>query len=488
MSVEKLQCSSFVEQPLFEALGMGFCAVDDALVVRKWNGVLAQWGIAPEEYLGRRLKGVLTRICRERAGADRILDAASRSLAGETVVLGGEIALEFPSPVAERLHLVAAPVDIGGFPHAGLFFLPCGDAAQVRARYERILESATDGIMVIDPDRRVRIFNRACGELLGRAPEDVIRTNCVCGEVVNCHMEDGTSLAAQLCPARELFSGNGGHQVEEMLATNAAGEERWIETHYSAIRDDNGNVEFVVGIMRDVHDRKLLEQRLAQSEKLAALGQLTAGIAHEIKNPLGVILSSVEIILDEQRPKEMHREAAHFIKEEVQRLDHRLRAFLAFARPTPAHPEPVVLNSVIRRIAKGFEATWPAMTFELDLAAAESIVQLDADHFGRMLTNLLLNAVQALPGTGTIRIRTRADDGGVRVAVEDNGPGVPEALRRQILDPFFTTKADGTGLGLAIVCQLAASNGASLRVCASDLGGARFVLTFPHQSRRQGGP
>src|SRR5690606_14433109 len=104
---------------------------------------------------------------------------------------------------------------------------------------------------VIDPDRRVRVFNRACGDLLGRSPEEVLRTNCVCGDVVNCHLEDGTSLAAQLCPARDLFSGDQSAHVEQMLATNAGGEERWIETHYSAIRDEAGRVEFVVGIMRD---------------------------------------------------------------------------------------------------------------------------------------------------------------------------------------------------------------------------------------------
>jgi PAS domain S-box-containing protein len=469
--------TSGLDSSLFEDLGIGLCIVDAGGSVRQWNGVLETCGVAREAAVGRCLFDVLGAMV---TGPDLLAEALAGALAGRTGLLGEEARVDFPGPFARSFRLVIRPLGGG----AGLFFLPADDPERVRAHYERILESATDGIMVIDRERRVRVFNAACGVLLGRTPAEVLRTNCVCGGVVRCHLEDGTSLADHLCPARDLFAGAATHRVEEMLATNAAGQERWIETHYSAVRDAAGGVEFVVGVLRDVHERKLLEQRLAQSEKLAALGELTAGIAHEIKNPLGVILSSVEIILDESRPCEMRREAATFIGEEVRRLDNRLRAFLAFARPTPAHPEPTVLNGLVRRTIKGFEAAWPDVRFELDLGVPESIVELDPDHLGQMLTNLVLNAAQAMGGRGTVRVTTRTGETNVEVSIEDNGPGVPEAMRRRIFDPFYTTKADGTGLGLSIVCQLAAAGGGTVRLVPGDLGGARFVLTLPRHPPR----
>src|SRR5690606_29989238 len=110
---------------------------------------------------------------------------------------------------------------------------------------------------------------------------------------------------------------------------------RYVETNYSPIRNPNGDVEFIVGIIRDIDERKRLESQLIQSENLALIGQLVSGIAHEIKNPLGILMSSVEIVLNDDRPEDQRREAATYIKEEIRRLDERMKQFLAFAKPKP---------------------------------------------------------------------------------------------------------------------------------------------------------
>jgi PAS domain S-box-containing protein len=363
---------------------------------------------------------------------------------------------------------------------AALVFLDAGEPTAIRREYERVLDSTPDGIMVIDLNRRVRIFNQSCGLLLGRDPNEVIGTGCVCGEVTSCHAADGTSFHSQLCPALDLFRFGGPPRQEQMLCTNVHGEERWVETTYSPIYDAEGNVEFVIGVMRDIHERKLLEQRLRQSEKLASLGQLTAGIAHEIKNPLGVILSSVELILDENRPPEMRRNAAEFIKDEVQRLDSRLRAFLAFARPQPMMPEPVVLNGLVRRTAEMFQSATMGVDLQLDLEQPETILHVDPDQFQQVLSNLIINATEAMQNEGTIRIRTRSDLDHLLLEIEDDGPGVPEEIRKKVLDPFFTTKAHGTGLGLSIVCQIVSAHQGTVTIGESpSLGGARFRIVLP---------
>lgn len=466
-------------------LGLGVCVVDGSLRVREWNEVLAERGISRLQAIGKSIRSAFRPMIEGRAGLDRLVRAIKAALEdGRTTPLGSGTPLVCADPVHSQFHAVVLPLEGHEGDLAAIMCVPASESGRVRRHYERILDSATDGVMIIDPDRRVRSFNRACGELLGRSPEEVLRANCVCGDVVNCHMEDGTSMASPpLCPARELFEGKRDDMVEEMLATNARGKERWIETHYSTIHDDRGNVEFVIGIIRDVHERRLLEQRLAQAGKLAALGQLTAGIAHEIKNPLGIILSSVEVILDENRPREMHLEAAQFIKDEVRRLDSRLAAFLAFARPNPAHPEPVVLNGLIRRGVKAFQSTWLDIEIAMDLLQPEPIIQLDPDHFNQVMTNLILNAAEAMEGEGRILVRTRADACNLLVEVHDSGPGVPEQVRKKVFDPFFTTKADGTGLGLSVVYNIATSGGGDLRVGRSeDLGGALFTFVLPFHS------
>jgi PAS domain S-box-containing protein len=346
--------------------------------------------------------------------------------------------------------------------------------------FDRILNSTPDGIMVIDPDRRIRIFNRACGDLLGRDPNEVMRSNCMCGDVVNCHLEDGTSLATTtLCPAKDLFEGHVESQVEEMLATTASGAQRWIETSYSPVRNDRGEVEFVIGILRDVHERKRLESRLREAEKLASLGELTAGIAHEIKNPLGILLSSVELILDESRPRQIQREAAEFIREEVKRLDDRIRGFLRFARPSPTRLEPTVLNGLLRRMAEGFRQGFPDAVIELDLQCPEFIVMVDPDQMQQVMTNLVLNALEATPASPRLLIATGCQGDEICLEVHDSGPGIPREIRSQVFNPFFTTKAEGTGLGLSIVMQIAMAHGGQVTVSESSLGGALIAITLP---------
>jgi two-component system sensor histidine kinase HydH len=373
--------------------------------------------------------------------------------------------------------------DAGGRLHLVLSPAPAATIGNCVATLESVLDSTPDGIMVIDRDRRVRFFNRACGELLGRDPRAVLESNCVCGEVTGCHARDGQSLASQLCPAKELFESDGaaapGRTTAEMLYSNSRGEERWIETNYSAIRNAEGVVEHVVGVIRDVGERKELEQRLHQTQKLAALGELTAGIAHEIKNPLGIILSSVEVILSDSRPEAMRREAATFIKEEVQRIDGRIRSFLAFARPQPLQCEPTVLNGLVRRTVKSLDVVAGGVEVTVRCDAPEVVLHIDPDQVRQALLNLLLNALEAMGGSGRLVVGTSVVGSQVQLTVEDSGPGIPVELQEKIFNPFFTTKPTGTGLGLALVHRIATAHEGRVTVHDSALGGARFVMSFP---------
>ncbi len=466
-------------------LDLDYCLVDQNLDVQERSHRVAR--VAGNFHLKEQplpLSQLLKRFGMAADVVETMQDATRHALDGHFMIVGKDYPLWNLTPTRHVWHMVAAPsIHAANTPNgAVLLFLTKTEADRMRQRYERILDSTPDGIMIIDPDRHVRVFNRACGELLGRDPAEVLKSHCLCGDVVGCRTADGTSLASQLCPALELFQGTRQHDIQEMLCRNANGQDRWVETNYSPIYNESGQVEFVIGIMRDINERKNLEEKLRQTEKLASLGQLTAGIAHEIKNPLGVILSSVELILDDSRPREMQIEAATFIKEEVQRLDERIRAFLQFARPRPAHPEPVVLNGLIRRTVKAFGSACENVEIQLDLQQPETIVHLDPDQFQQIVTNLLLNAVDAAGDPGMVSIKTSITNNQIVLEVQDNGPGVSEELQGKVFDPFFTTKANGTGLGLSIVYQICIAWGGTVKLGRSSLGGARFQVSIPYHA------
>ncbi len=466
---------AFLDATIIEELKLGAILVDQNNLICGWMGFLAPTGLPDDtRHHGKPLADVVTPYFLSRKDRDDFIQTYEKIISGESTTQAWNIEAKFPGLAGRRFRVI---VRVGN-PNQ-ILFKPTEAAELVRERYERIFDSTPDGIMVIDTGRRVRLVNHATGELLGRAPHEVLQNNCVCGQLVNCHLADGTSLDSQLCPAMDLFDGEIDFQRETMLATNSKGEERWIETTYSPIRNDLGEVEFVIGILRDVHERLALEERVRQSEKLASLGELTAAIAHEIKNPLGILLSSVEIILNESRPQKMKHEAAEFIRDEVKRLDDRLRAFLKFARPSTPHRERLDLNDFLRRFFHERDKGRILLT-ELRFAKDLPAVLVDEDQLQQIMLNLYVNCIEAGGEIVRVLMVTGATDSAVFMEIHDSGPGIPEENLKKVFNPFFTTDASGTGLGLSTVHQYVTANGAMITVERSaELGGAMFRVELP---------
>lgn len=247
---------------------------------------------------------------------------------------------------------------------------------------------------------------------------------------------------------------------------------------------------------------------LARKERLATLGQFTAVIAHELKNPLGVILSSAQIIANPKRTPEQKERATRFIIEEVRRLNGDLTSFLNFARPKPPELRPVDLGEVAERAVAawrttvtGVERTPTGEVHPDERSAAGGIATsvtvapgtppaaADRDQVHQVLLNLLLNAAQAIsprdgqPGAGTrIDVSVKPLGGKVALIVADDGPGMPEDVRVHAFEPFFTTKKRGSGLGLAVVDQVVRAHGGSLELESRPGEGTRFILLFPAAS------
>ncbi|MCU0580397.1 MAG: ATP-binding protein, partial [Desulfobacterota bacterium] len=218
----------------------------------------------------------------------------------------------------------------------------------------------------------------------------------------------------------------------------------------------------------------------------AIMGQMAAGIVHEVKNPLASISGSIQMLREELKEDGSGDRLLNLISREVDKLDTLLHDFLTFARPSQQAEQRVDLADLIPgtlELIRKTKGVSPGIRWEIDLERG-LYLRIPPGEFSQILWNILINAVQAVPQEGLIRVGGRRLTegrfaGGLEVQVEDNGPGIPTENLEKIFTPFFTTKEKGVGLGLSIVQKIVAQNGGLLRVRNRAEGGAQVVLVFP---------
>jgi signal transduction histidine kinase len=222
-----------------------------------------------------------------------------------------------------------------------------------------------------------------------------------------------------------------------------------------------------------------------RADRLSALGELSAGIAHEIKNPLASIKGSLEIVASDFPRGHDKREFIEIIEKELGRLNKLVTEFLYFARsPAPA-PAPCDVREVIEslKVLCSTEATTHSV--EIVIASAENLpeIEVDASQVQQALLNVVLNGIQAMPKGGRLSLTSTPDSGGVRIEIHDQGPGIATEHRARIFDPFFTTRATGTGLGLAIAKKLIRAQGGQILFLDTEDPGTTCVITLPTESQ-----
>jgi len=228
------------------------------------------------------------------------------------------------------------------------------------------------------------------------------------------------------------------------------------------------------------------QEEARRSERLAALGQLSAGLAHELRNPLGVIKGSAETLsrkLADANP--LAAELANYISAEVNHLNTIVSRFLDFARPSRLALRLEQIPPLIERGIKAAQERWPQSKVEVERQYAAQLpsIPVDTELCEQMFTNLILNAYQAMPEGGKLRVAAMAADcdgrRGVQIEIEDTGPGIPAEIRGQIFNPFFSTKKEGVGLGLSIVSKIVDDHRGWIRLVSDPGKGACFRLFLP---------
>ncbi len=348
------------------------------------------------------------------------------------------------------------------------------DLAQLRTLHQRTVESLKSGLLTTDLEGRVTSFNREAQRITGRTRDEAI----------------GQDLEGVLPGMAACRAGMGGRM--RMAFTTPGGRLLHLGIGSYALRDADGEAEGEVVIFQDVTEVVAMEDELRRAERLAAVGELSASIAHEIRNPLAAISGSIEMMQTQKATEEGDpARLMGIVVREVDRLDRLIGDFLQFARPAAPQLEEVDVAMVIGEVLEMFEASrCDAVVPECEVAAGLR-VEADPGQLRQVLWNLLQNATQAMPDGGVVRFEARLSqgegaedrsDGGkpldseeparVEIAVMDQGTGIPADAVEHVFDPFFTTKTGGTGLGLAIVHRVIAEHRGVVRI---ERGDERFT-------------
>jgi two-component system NtrC family sensor kinase len=365
------------------------------------------------------------------------------------------------------------------------------EVAQQRAFIECIVDSLPHGLYVVDRDYRIHAWNRK----RETGMQGVSRTDAVGRSIFEIlHRQPAGLLKREF---DEVFAS--GQLQQFQMESNAFGDMRTYRISKIPMRLGGGAVTHVITIGEDITDWKAALDRTAQAEKLAALGQLAAGVMHEINNPLATIAACAESLslsgeLGDAAPPS--GELLRIIDLEVQRCKKIVNGLLDFSRPKAVGRELFDLNAVVQQglFLLQHHPRFKRIKLVTDLeTSVPLLVEGDSDQLVQVLIALAMNALDATPEQGHVTIRTRADhdDAGRRMAqldVEDEGPGVPRALQAKVFEPFFTTKppGQGTGLGLAICYGIVSDHGGTLALVSPEGQGATFRVSLPLRSADAG--
>ena len=345
---------------------------------------------------------------------------------------------------------------------------------QTRDYTQQIIASMASGLVSIDLDGRIISFNEYAKDLLGFEPKGT----------------KGIDLKSILD-----FQAAGIQEVMDHCLTITDKEIRFLKERneiiplsisVSPIRDQDGACSGAVLILRDLRRIKHLEDRVRRSEKLAAVGQLAAGLAHEIRNPLSSIRGFAQFLRHALKKKPREQEYAEIMIKEIDRINRVVTDLLSFANPKAADIKRTDPNELVDHVIRLIEAdAWAKnTTIHRDISTDLKELHLDAYQMTQALLNLLLNSLKFIEPGGRIEIKASLEDDGTQFVfqVEDDGPGIPNENLPKIFDPFFTTRETGTGLGLAIVHQIVENHQGEIDVESppSDKSrGCRFIIRIP---------
>lgn len=348
-----------------------------------------------------------------------------------------------------------------------------------RNRMNVVVQVLPAALLGVDDNLCINIVNKQAETLFARQERDLVGVSLF-------DVLDITDDTREILRDAFLYKQDIRNQVINVQLNDV---ERWLSMNLSFVTQDEGGMAAVTTLL-DITEYKHLQESVYTREKLVAMGQLAAGVAHELNTPLGNVLGYSQLLIDSCEKLDKSRRFATIINEQAKRCSHIIDNLLNYARKEKCEGDLCEVNKLVNEIVdtliscrlKRYE-----IKLERDLRD-DPVVDGGCGDLDIVLTNLLINSVQALAGKedAIIRVRTGLTEGGMAfISVEDNGPGVPRENRSRIFDPFFSTKevGEGSGLGLSISHAMVSRRGGTLRLDSEYQGGSRFVIRLPCASK-----
>lgn len=460
-------------------------AVDGILLIDA-RGLILAFNPAAERLFGYRAGEVLGQDVRllmpspDRGQHDGHLDDFLEAWVPRIIGTGREIRGRRKDGSTFPLHLSVGRTEIDGQPaFTGILHDLSSRVAAEEAlrkseeRVRSIVESAVDGILVIDDHGMIQAFNPSAERLFGYRIDEVL------GQNVNMLMpspdrerHDGY-LRHYLTTGEQKIIGMG----REVTALRKDGTTFPVHLSVGEMKSADGTRSFT-GILHDLSDRVVLEQRLAEQKSLAKLGEMAAVVAHEVKNPIAGIRGALQVITSRMPVDQRDRTILLEIITRLDGLNRIVQDMLMFARPRPLRREPIALSTLMSDTASMIGLDPTMRRLEIGISGAADIAG-DREMLQIVFQNILMNAAQAMEGRGRIDVAITEFGGRCRVAVADRGPGMPSEVREKAFDAFFTTKHRGTGLGLPIARHVVESHGGTIQIDVPLTGGTTISVDLP---------
>jgi PAS domain S-box-containing protein len=348
---------------------------------------------------------------------------------------------------------------------------------EMKVYTSKLLETMDNAVISVDNNGNIRTFNRKSEEIFGKKKEEVLNKDCE--EVLNLNINGECLLKECLLEKKNI--------TQEIILEEKGLKKKILDLNTSFLTDESGEITGIVAVIRDITEIKNLNEEMARHKRLVALGKLSAGIAHEIRNPLSSIRGLAQFVFNSFSKTDERKEDLDTIIQEVDRLNKLVVQVLDFAKLKKPNLTRFSLNDLIKNIAELFklEIKDKQIKFNLELSPDISQIQADEDQVRQILMNAIINAIQAIPKKGEIKIKTEKallkGEPAIKLIIEDSGIGIPEKDITQIFDPFFSTKEKGSGLGLSIVYKLIEAHQGEIKVESKEGEGTKFVIFLPQK-------
>ena len=341
-----------------------------------------------------------------------------------------------------------------------------------KAPLQHVVDQLEDGLIFLSQDCKILFFNKAAEALIGTSVDAVL------GQPLEDILEPSHPLRSLLEPSA---TGVRGFRNKTIVLPHDGSFREFLVSAF-AVADAQKTMGVMV-LLKDLDSIKTLQSLISYSAKLTALGRLTSGVAHEMKNPLNAMMIHLELLKEklDGTPGGAH-ENLEVIESEIRRLDRAVLGFLKFVRPQELALHPVDLNALLSDLVTLLEAEWQkaGIRFALQLAAPFPRITGDEELLRQALLNVLLNACQAMPTGGTVRITTELEDQGtLKAIIADEGVGIPSEDLEKIFKLYYTTKTEGSGIGLSLVYRTLQLHDGSIDVSSEVGRGTAMTIRFP---------